>query len=477
LSERLYFECLLLDLDGTLIDSKRLMISSVKYAVRQAGKRVPSASEIMRFYSLSTSPLKILRQFRTYNIEDYWEHYSSNISRLRLFDRGMKGKLSEISKAGIKLGLVTSLPREIVKAILKRSSLSKSFLVVKTYERRAPKWKLIDAAIRELRVDPFKSLYLGDMAGDVTAAHRANKRYGIWAGVAYWSKKGQKAFSDVEPDFIFQDFDEVVRLTLAKLKPQDNCLEPSRECYTPHREYLPKKLKVNRQSCRYCLFTSDCLNCKRFNKVVKLSPSKLELNKLSKQIGVTVSSCEWYYPRNYPRKLIKNDDSIDTRNVVAAFKKKNGEHYLKFRLGLSMVYHLQKLQESVPEYRSIELIVPVPSTSKKIKQRGFNPPEELSRVLSQLTHIPSAIGCLRTSAKRSRRMTRYESDWEDDKRRMMRNIRIRNVKKLAGKKILLVDDILTDGVTLSAYAQKMLETIRPEPEIVALTFGLTRKER
>jgi len=477
LSERLYFECLLLDLDGTLIDSRRLIISSVKYAVRQVGKRVPSASQIMRFYYVSASPMKILRQFRIYSIEDYREYYSTNIMTLKLFDKRVKEKLSHLSKAGVRLGLITSLPRDIVEAILRHFNLSESFLVVKTYERRAPKWKLIDTAIRELRVDPFRSLYVGDMTSDVRAAKRANKDWGIWAGIAYWSRKREKTFSDVEPDFIFQKFDEVVRLTSTKLKPENNCFEPSRECYTPHREYLPKKLRVNRQSCRYCFFTSDCLNCTRFNKVVRLAPHKSELNKLSKQMGVTVSSCEWYYPRNYPRKMIKDNDSIDTRNAVVAFKKKNGEHCFKFRLGLSMAYHLKKLQESMPDYENIDLVVPVPSTLKKIKQRGYNPPEELAKVLSQFTQIPTAIGCLRTTAKRSRRMTRYESDWEDDKRRLMRNIRIRNVKKLASKKILIVDDVLTDGVTLSAYAQKMLETVHPEPKIVALTFGLTRKER
>ena len=466
---------MLLDLDGTLVDSRDLIISSVKFAARRAGKRVPSVQDIMRQYSVTTSPTKILRHFRIHDTEHYWNYYSSNTMKLKLFDRRIRKKLNRISRAGVELGLITSLPRDEVNAILRHFGLSKCFSVVKTFERRAPKWKSIDLAIRELRVNPLRTMYLGDMPGDVKAAKRADNSRGIWSGVAYWSRKRTQDFSEVEPDFIFQKFDEVVELVTTRIRPQADCFGPSRRCYTPHEHYLAENLKINRQSCRYCFFPSDCPNCKRFEKVKKLVPNKSELGKLSRQVGVKVSSCEWYYPRNYPRNMIEDDDSIDTRNVLGAFK--NGEHRFRFRLGLSMAHHLKKLQDNGADYCKIDLIVPVPSTKKKIQQRGYNPPEELAKVLSHLADIPVAIRWLRTTVKRSRRMTRYEYDWEADKKRLMKHIHLRNLPKLAGKKILLIDDILTDGVTLSAYAQKIGDSVRPKPKIVALTFGLTRKER
>jgi len=477
MSGQRYFECLLLDLDGTLIDSRRLIISSVKFAARRAGKRVPPAQDIMKQYNVTTSPMKILRRFRIYDTESYWDHYSSNIKKLGLFGGRIRKKLNRISKAGVELGLITSLPRDIVSAILKHFGLSKFFTVVKTYERRAPKWKLIDSATRELNVDPFRTMYLGDMPGDVKAAKRANKGWGIWSGVAHWSRKRPEEFSDVEPDFVFRKFDEVVELVTNRIQPEDDCFEPSKECYAPHEQYLAENLKINRQSCRYCFFPSDCLNCSRFNIVVKLTPIKSELARLSRQVGVTVSACEWYYPRNYPRRMIDDDDSIDTRNLVGVFKKGNGEHRFRFRIALSMFYHLKKLQQRVPQYKNIDLIVPVPSNKKKIRERGYNPPEEAGKVLSHIAEIPIATNCLKTTAKRSRRTTRYYYEFEADKRRLMKNIHLRNMAKLAGKKILLLDDILTDGVTLSAYAQKIRDVVRPKPKIVALTFGLTKKER
>jgi len=477
MSKQPYFECLLLDLDGTLVDSRSLMISSVKFAVKSEKKRVPSAFEILGAYADATSPTRILKRFKVYEVQEYWEHYVSNLQKLRLFDKNIKRKLGEISKAEVKVGIVTSLPRDIVEAILQHFKLSKSFTVVKSYERSAPKWKLIDKAIRELNVDPFRSLYVGDMITDVTASKRANKNRGIWAGMAFWSKKKSTNISEAKPDFIFQKFDDISELTLIKFGSEHDCFGPSKSCYVPHKQYLPERLKINRQSCRYCFFPADCLNCKRFSKVVKLSPGKSEIKRLSRQMDVTVSSCEWYYPKNYPRNMIENDDSVDTRNTVGAFKKNDGELGFKFRLALSMIYHLRRLQENVPSYNRINLIAPVPATSKRVRQRGYNPPEELAKVLAKETGTPVVTDCLRTTVKRPRRLTRYRYEWGDDRKRLMKNIHVRNKAKLVGKTILLIDDILTDGVTLSAYVQKIEEALHRKSKVVALTFGLTKKKR
>jgi len=477
MSGQRYFECLLLDLDGTLVDSRNLIVSSVKFAAKQSGKRTPSSHDIMQQYGVSTSPTKILRRFRIRDTEAYWDHYLRNIIKLRLFDTRIRKKLGRISRTGVELGLITSLPKYVVDAILSHFRLSRIFSVVKTYRRGAPKWRLIDLAIRALRVEPERTMYLGDMAGDVMAAKDANNGWGIWSGLAHWSRKKSEDFEGVQPDLIFRNFGEVVTLVTKRVRPELNWFEPSQECYTPHPRYLPRDLRIGRQSCRYCFFPADCLNCTRFTGVTELSPKKSEVRKLSKQIGVPLSSSEWYYPRNYPRHMIDDEDSIDTSNMVRAFKKGDGAHYFRFRLGLSMAKHLEQLQASSPAYRNVDIIIPIPSTKKKIVQRGYNPPEELAKVLSKLTGIPLASNCLRTKAKRSRHVTRYEYEWEADKDRLMRNIHLRNMAVIAGKKVLLLDDILTDGVTLSAYAEKIKQKVRPAPRVVALTFGLTKKGR
>jgi HAD superfamily hydrolase (TIGR01549 family) len=246
-----YFECLLLDLDGTLVDSRSLLISSIKCAVKRTGKRVPSAGEILRAYADTTSPGKILRQFKVYDPDEYWRHYVNNVSRIALFDKDIKWKLGEISKAGVRIGLVTSLPKDVVNAILQHFKLSRSFSVVKSYERRAPKWKLIDKAVRELKVDPYRSLYVGDMVADIVAAKRANKDWGIWAGIASWSRKKSLDLSEAEPDFIFQKSDDVTKLMLIRYGSEQDCFGPSESCYVPHEQYLPRRQKIGRESCRY----------------------------------------------------------------------------------------------------------------------------------------------------------------------------------------------------------------------------------
>jgi pyrophosphatase PpaX len=472
---RPYFDCVLFDLDGTLIDSSDLVVSSVKFAARQSGKRVPKKHDILERWNLNPSPRKLLRQFRVYDDSDYWEYYSKHVSKLRTIERGARGKLEAIKGVGLKVGLITSLPGEAVGGILARFGLSKFFDVVKTAQWRTPKWKLIDSAIKEAEISasdfPPPVIYIGDRESDVNAAKRANRCNGIWAGVVLRTGRRIQEFSEVEPDFVFRNLEDILTTVKRGSKPADDIFSPAKDCYTPNQPYLSERQKIARESCRNCFFPADCMNCVRFGHLMTLRPTKREFRSLSERVGTTVRSSEWYYPRIVHT---TDRDMKDIRNVLTAFK--GGNHSFKFRLGLSMAYTLERLG-SAKEFRNIDLIVPVPSTKKKIAKRGYNPPEELARVLGEKIRIPVISKCLQTTAKRSRRQTRYEKDFDEDVERLVRNVHVKNRNLLAGKKILLVDDVLTDGATLKANITKIRQVVKPRPKVVALTFGLTKKAR
>ena len=103
------------------------------------------------------------------------------------------------------------------------------------------------------------------------------------------------------------------------------------------------------------------------------------------------------------------------------------------------------LARALPRDEAFDLIVPVPLHWRRRLQRGFNQADLLARGLSRAT----GIGVL--SALRRVRSTSTQAGLSNRSRRqnVTRAFRSRNV---AGKRILLIDDVLTTGATGTACA-------------------------
>jgi ComF family protein len=112
--------------------------------------------------------------------------------------------------------------------------------------------------------------------------------------------------------------------------------------------------------------------------------------------------------------------------------------------------------------KSVDVIVPVPLHAKKLRMRGFNPSfllvKNWARIAessnSKLPDIPVEINVL----ERRR--------WTEPQTGLGRKERLANIKnafkisdysKIAGKKILLVDDVYTTGATVNECAKVLLK--------------------
>ena len=103
------------------------------------------------------------------------------------------------------------------------------------------------------------------------------------------------------------------------------------------------------------------------------------------------------------------------------------------------------LARALPRDEAFDAIVPVPLHWRRRLQRGFNQAELLARGMSRVTGIPvsKALGRVRstpTQAGLSNRLRRQN---------VTRAFRSRDV---AGKRILLIDDVMTTGATGAACA-------------------------
>jgi len=102
---------------------------------------------------------------------------------------------------------------------------------------------------------------------------------------------------------------------------------------------------------------------------------------------------------------------------------------------------------------AVDLLVPVPSHKSRIKKRGFVPTILLVEQLAPLYHFPVS-----TDALCATRATLRQSELDAAARKQ--NVKdayaVRDASIVAGKTILLFDDVLTTGATMDSCAKELL---------------------
>lgn len=113
----------------------------------------------------------------------------------------------------------------------------------------------------------------------------------------------------------------------------------------------------------------------------------------------------------------------------------------------------QTLEGSV--YSQCDLMIPVPLHPRKFRKRGYNQSAVIARGVSEITGIPLQEGVLLRIRQHSSQTSRGKYD-------RYRNVRedfrlTRDPPDLNGKKILLIDDVVTTGATLETCAGVLSE--------------------
>lgn len=137
----------------------------------------------------------------------------------------------------------------------------------------------------------------------------------------------------------------------------------------------------------------------------------------------------------------------DVAGAIRNFKY-GGKKYLAKCFAKFLNEELNKLNLT-----EIDYIIPVPLFPKRLKKRGYNQAQLLAEELSKTTLIPidttSLIRVKDTETQTELSYRQRQNNLEDA-------FKVENKKKLKGKTVLLIDDVLTTGSTAN-HCSKILK--------------------
>lgn len=119
-------------------------------------------------------------------------------------------------------------------------------------------------------------------------------------------------------------------------------------------------------------------------------------------------------------------------------------------------------------FDGIDLLVPVPLAPRRLRERGYNQSCQLALGVSRVTGLPVSedVVCRTTFTSSQTQLSR-----QNRQENVEGVFLLRQAERLKGRHVLLIDDVITTGATVTACARELLraENVR----VSLLSFGLT----
>jgi len=211
---------------------------------------------------------------------------------------------------------------------------------------------------------------------------------------------------------------------------------------------------------RYCLICSVTLNhtdrkalCSDCQDKIEFVSQKTACPKCGLELGPYVESyircrdCAVNPPRFKQAFAVARYTGI-MRDLIHLFKF-NRQKVLLDELSALLI---NKWAQARPELPPIDLIIPTPLHSKKLRQRRFNQCELLARELSKATATPAELNNL---IKIKETADQSSLNATERKQNIIDAFIVRNPQSVEDKNILLIDDVLTTGSTASEITRML----------------------
>jgi len=146
-------------------------------------------------------------------------------------------------------------------------------------------------------------------------------------------------------------------------------------------------------------------------------------------------------------------------------------HLMKYAKVETLVRPLgELLVRGYPRDEHVDVLVPVPMTWLKRFQRGFNQSERLARVVSRATGVPLRNLLRSKGGAAQAGLTSHERRLNVSQR-----FSIRRGARVAGQRVMLIDDVFTTGATLNACARVLKRA--GAARVIVLTLARADRRR
>lgn len=212
----------LFDLDGTLIDSVRLILDSYHHTLAVHGLPPRTDEEWLR--GVGTPLTAQLAEWRDDRgtleamIATYREYNLAHHDRMVTVYPGVVDAVREIKAAGLQTGLVTSKNRQGALRGLRLVGLEALMDVMVCADEVTnpkPHPEPVEKALALLGADPATTVYVGDSIHDM----RAGRAAGVRTAAVLWGPFGRSHLEDAEPDWWLASPQELVRVVKEAITP------------------------------------------------------------------------------------------------------------------------------------------------------------------------------------------------------------------------------------------------------------------
>jgi len=146
-------------------------------------------------------------------------------------------------------------------------------------------------------------------------------------------------------------------------------------------------------------------------------------------------------------------------------------HQLKYKgkkeIGLYFGRRMGEAFAGTDRYQEIDALVPLPLFFKREKKRGYNQAAMICEGIAEIMNLPvwNDVMVRRKNTETQTHKSRAER-WEN----IEGKFELINAKKVEGKHVLLIDDVLTTGATLEACGLELLKAKGLKLSIATLAY-------
>ncbi|MFZ4984336.1 MAG: phosphoglycolate phosphatase [Blastocatellia bacterium] len=217
------YSCLLFDLDGTLVDSRADLVTSVNLMLAELGERSLSSGEVIGFVGEGARLLveRSLRAAWHRNPDDseteaalglFLRHYREHLLDQTSLYPGVGETLDRLRQSGRwPMAIVTNKPYNLTVALLEGLGLRHHFAAViggDSLPERKPSPLMLLEASRQCGASASQALMVGDSPVDIAAGRRAGAMTCGYTG----GFRRREELTDAGADFLIDHFTELLRV-------------------------------------------------------------------------------------------------------------------------------------------------------------------------------------------------------------------------------------------------------------------------